>query len=196
MNGICPQCKTTPVIKAGKFGVMPRCQSCLDLNKLGRQKRQRENRQLGLWKGHYDINGNRYPDKAVTPRIANPEAIERKRVANIQRIKKRYYKDPEAVKRRRLSVFLSKAGLSLEWYDKQVAKGCGICGSHDPVREWCIDHDHTCCSYGNRKGCRKCIRGVLCNPCNLGIGMMRDDTKRLAAAITYLESHKTKEASP
>lgn len=187
MNGLCPQCKTAPVIKTGRFGAMPKCQSCRNITKLGIQERTKKNRQLRLWKGHYDSDGNRYPNNATIPRTADPSAIERRRVANIQRVKKRYYKNPEVVKRRRLSTFLTKAGLSIEWYDQEVAKGCGICETHDPGIGWCIDHDHSCHPYGNRQGCKKCIRGILCNPCNLALGMMRDNPARLRKAACWVE---------
>lgn len=40
-----------------------------------------------------------------------------------------------------------------------------------------VDHDH-------RSGR---VRGVLCDPCNIGIGGLRDDPSLLAAAIVYLE---------
>lgn len=168
---------------------MPRCQSCLESNKLGRQRRQRENRKSGLWRHHNNCDGDRYPDKASTPRIIDPEAVERKRVNNLLRVKTKYWKNPEVVKRRRLSTFLTKVGLSVEWYDQQVAKGCGICETHDPGNGWCIDHDHACCPYGNRQGCKKCIRGVLCTPCNLAIGMMRDDPGRLRKAANWVTKH-------
>ncbi len=33
------------------------------------------------------------------------------------------------------------------------------------------------------------IRGVLCNNCNMALGLLKDDTKVLQAAISYLEKH-------
>jgi hypothetical protein len=32
------------------------------------------------------------------------------------------------------------------------------------------------------------VRGLLCNPCNLGLGIFRDDPKRMRAAITYVKA--------
>ena len=66
---------------------------------------------------------------------------------------------------------------------------CGICGTTDPgARAWAVDHDHNCCGPG--RACQKCVRGLLCLRCNMGIGAMQDDPDVLRAAIRYLESHK------
>jgi len=51
-----------------------------------------------------------------------------------------------------------------------------------------VDHDHSCCS--TKKSCGECIRGLLCNPCNVGIGRFRDNPEKLMAAIEYLVGDK------
>ena len=57
---------------------------------------------------------------------------------------------------------------------------CAICrtdewGSAGPN----VDHDH---ATGE-------VRGLLCKPCNVGIGEMDDDPARLRAAAEYIEEH-------
>lgn len=47
-----------------------------------------------------------------------------------------------------------------------------------------IDHDHSCCPAA--KTCGKCIRGLLCNSCNRGIGLLQDSRDVLVRAIEYL----------
>lgn len=61
---------------------------------------------------------------------------------------------------------------------------CAICRCAEPTGRWCIDHDHACCP--GMRACGKCIRGILCNSCNSGLGHFADDPERLRAAIAYL----------
>jgi hypothetical protein len=60
---------------------------------------------------------------------------------------------------------------------------CAVCGTSEPRgrrRDWQLDHDHA----------TGAIRGVLCSPCNLGIGMLGDTADRLRAALQYLEAKR------
>lgn len=64
-----------------------------------------------------------------------------------------------------------------------VAAGgrCQICGASGSKsirkKHLCIDHDHTT---GR-------IRGILCDTCNRGIGLLGDNPDRIRAAASYLE---------
>ncbi len=64
---------------------------------------------------------------------------------------------------------------------------CAICGTLDPqgVGRWCVDHNHICCP--GIGSCGQCIRGLLCNGCNHGLGNFRDSRESLLAAVNYLE---------
>jgi hypothetical protein len=68
---------------------------------------------------------------------------------------------------------------------------CAICGSTDPRggdgASFAVDHDHACCP-ANRRSYGKCLRGLLCHPCNQGLGMFRDDPAVARAAADYLEA--------
>jgi hypothetical protein len=57
---------------------------------------------------------------------------------------------------------------------------CRICGSQRPLYgkgRLDIDHDH-------KDGK---VRGLLCNPCNLGLSHFRDNSARLKEAMRYIE---------
>lgn len=69
---------------------------------------------------------------------------------------------------------------------------CDSCG--DEIRfgtkdGWsaCIDHNHSHCP--GAKGCRDCVRGILCRGCNISLGYLKDDPTRIIALIEYLEKH-------
>jgi hypothetical protein len=51
---------------------------------------------------------------------------------------------------------------------------CAVCGG--AVEKLCIDHDHD----------TGVVRGLLCSPCNIGLGHLKDDPVRLLAAVEYL----------
>jgi len=97
-------------------------------------------------------------------------------------------RNPEADRAARRRDNLSRNGLTPNAYDAIFdAQGhrCGICGTDKPGgRGWHIDHDHRCCPEGRR--CGKCMRGILCHGCNVGLGMFQDDPDRLLAAAAYL----------
>lgn len=62
---------------------------------------------------------------------------------------------------------------------------CDVCGERDKDRELAVDHDHGCCP--GKESCGNCVRGFLCSPCNLALGLMRDDPDRLRTAASYIE---------
>jgi len=71
-------------------------------------------------------------------------------------------------------------GITPEDFDRMLAKQgglCAICRGPFTRRGPHIDHDHKT----NK------IRGLLCQGCNQGIGLLKDDSAILKAAIDYLE---------
>jgi hypothetical protein len=66
-----------------------------------------------------------------------------------------------------------------ELADRVAAQGdrCAICRGRPPRH---IDHDH---ASGN-------VRGVLCGPCNMGLGQFQDKPELLRAAARYLARHQ------
>lgn len=100
---------------------------------------------------------------------------------------------------------LGTYGLSEEQFEqllKDQDGRCAICqvvfSSKDAPA---IDHDHSCCpprghnakyssAYQGRPmtTCGRCVRGLLCKKCNIGLGMFDDNSERLISAINYLET--------
>ena len=75
-------------------------------------------------------------------------------------------------------------GIGIEDYNEAFAEqegGCAICGTHQSelAKRLYVDHDHDTGKF----------RGLLCPPCNTGLGQFRDNTELLANAISYLEEN-------
>lgn len=81
--------------------------------------------------------------------------------------------------------YLSRYGMTLEEYDVLLASQngvCPICGGtrSGGDRRMPVDHCHVTGK----------VRGILCDPCNKGLGHFKDDLERLRAAVAYLEAHQ------
>lgn len=86
----------------------------------------------------------------------------------------------------RLSMRCGRHGISVEKYIEMYNRyngKCWVCLSREAEQ---IDHNHNCCS--GKAGCPKCVRGLLCGPCNRMLGHADDDSGVLQRAIDYLKS--------
>lgn len=94
--------------------------------------------------------------------------------------------------RHRENMLRKNYGIGLqEWDDLFERQGgvCAICGQPSPTeKRLAVDHDHAHCP--GRTGCKGCVRGLLCQPCNHAIGFLSDSTELLRRAIDYLEEHR------
>jgi hypothetical protein len=98
-------------------------------------------------------------------------------------------------KRIRNQVIKKRFGLTPEEFNQLYLKQGGVCAIckrpevkrdvKGNIRMLAVDHDHACCP--TKKTCGKCIRGLLCDACNLAIGAMQDDPLRLQSAIEYVK---------
>lgn len=84
---------------------------------------------------------------------------------------------------------LKKYAMSRADFDEMLeSQGglCAVCETGGPAgRGWCIDHDHSCCP-SQDKTCGKCVRGILCSPCNAAIGALGDCAETLMRAAKYI----------
>lgn len=92
--------------------------------------------------------------------------------------------------RRRVRDLERGFGITADEYDAIVLEqggGCGVCGGarrRAVERRLATDHDHEHCA--GRYGCRECVRGALCSPCNRLLGHLADDPGLLVRAANYL----------
>lgn len=100
--------------------------------------------------------------------------------------RQRDLREERAAKRREK---YGKYGITLAEYTalfEAQSGACAICKEPPRgVRPLHIDHDHSCCA--STPACGKCVRGLLCGPCNAGLGMFRDAPALLFAATDYLK---------
>ena len=109
----------------------------------------------------------------------NAEYVKRNRVEVNRKALERYRKNP---KRQREYRLFQVNNLTIEQY-KQLEQlqnnCCAICGSSSSGRanyRWSVDHNH---ETGEP-------RGLLCYLCNWALGLFRDNSTTLSAAIEYL----------
>jgi hypothetical protein len=89
---------------------------------------------------------------------------------------------------RRRYLLKTTYGITVDEYDSMVAKQggrCAICRTEDPQSArnnvWNVDHDH---DTGE-------VRGLLCSPCNRGMGLLQDSPDVIAKALRYLQRSPT-----
>lgn len=72
-------------------------------------------------------------------------------------------------------------GMTVEDYNALLEQQDGVCAicKNGHEHALCVDHDHETNE----------IRGLLCKPCNVAIGNMKDDPERLRSAAMYLEMY-------
>lgn len=99
-------------------------------------------------------------------------------------------RNPEKMAYYTKAMGLRKHGMTVEQFDELYLRQggvCAVCGNADS-RRLCVDHDHSCCP--SRFSCGKCIRGLLCQNCNVALGMVGDDRERLMKLVEYLDSNR------
>lgn len=71
-------------------------------------------------------------------------------------------------------------------WDEQDGR-CYLCGEllSEDRSGVVIDHDHRHC--GEKRSCAKCWRGIACNNCNGGIGLLGDNPARIRIIAANLE---------
>ena len=79
--------------------------------------------------------------------------------------------------------YIRKFGITLEEYNQIFAEQegkCGICSKHQLDKNLSVDHDH---DTGE-------VRGLLCQPCNLGLGKLGDNIESIENTLRYLNNER------
>lgn len=124
-------------------------------------------------RSYYERNKDRIKANVKAYQKANPDVNARSRAKRRSNGK------------RRLADVKSKYGVTEEQYAEMLERAggvCEICGrvpSEVSKKGACVDHCHDSSK----------VRGILCAPCNSGIGSLQDDPAVLRKAIEYLETH-------
>lgn len=91
--------------------------------------------------------------------------------------------------------YYHRYGLTLEQYNAMHDDQSGHCLGCDREQvegeRWlAVDHDRACCS--GDQSCGKCVRGLLCTPCNMAVGLLRDDVDTLRRLADYVDAHRAR----
>jgi len=91
--------------------------------------------------------------------------------------KKKYKEDPKYGIRK---AYKELYNIRIEYYDdrlKEQQGHCAMCSATtgDAGTRLHIDHNHDCCdTRAGQRPCGKCLRGLLCGPCNRRLGALED----------------------
>ncbi len=118
--------------------------------------------------------------EAFLRRMAKPGALDKKRAAD----RAAYAKDPLRDKDYQLR---KRYGITLDEYRGLIARQggqCAVCltipvGVKQKTRTLHVDHDH---ATGR-------VRGLLCDSCNRGMGLLGDNPQTFLRAVDYLYRH-------
>jgi len=162
-----------PALRLNTQGRVALCEGDMALTKEERrlydQKRYEKNKEAILLqkREYHKKNREKFCKLKKEYRINNAEKIHEYNIT-----KRRYN-----AKGHRSSALKYCYGIDMEYYRAMIERQSGVCAICGKERKLVIDHDH-------KTGV---VRGLLCNSCNIGIGLLKDDTSILAAAIDYLE---------
>lgn len=107
---------------------------------------------------------------------------------------KRYEEEPDHYYRKHLKRCYH---ITFEDYNRILAEQggvCAICRTKPPEKRLAVDHDHRCCPKRGQvnRSCGKCVRGLLCTPCNVSLGALKNDPTIFRLAIEYIEKWNNK----
>lgn len=128
-------------------------------------------------KAYYEANKERISERSAARRRKDHEAY-------LEYIRE-YNSRPENKERRKDLLLKKTYGISLDDYNRmleEVDHSCQICGKHtdEQTKMLAVDHCHD----------TGAVRGLLCDNCNRGMGLLKDSIEVLESAVKYLKMSK------
>lgn len=169
----CSQCRATKPLtafpKAGgraKYGLNYWCRACISVK--NRQYRAANTERIRLSQAAY--------------RASNREVLADRRLEKYRNRDREVHSS-----RARRSALKTRYGITVEQYQYLVEQQhgvCAICGNppSGQNKRLVVDHDHSCCP--TRETCGRCLRGLLCSPCNLKLGWLEKHWPQIARHAT------------
>lgn len=157
-----------------------RCEKWKNPDKFQLAPRMKRGRHSWCRRCQREMTAKRY--EALPPEQREKEKTRRLTV-NAASARRRRKEDPG---RERAYGLKYRYGITIDKFNETLRKQQGLCAMGCGSSATHTDHDHSCCP--GKKGCGRCFRGILCHPCNIMLGLARDDKDRLAAGIAYLET--------
>lgn len=115
---------------------------------------------------------------------ALPLEVRRERQKKLDYQKRYAERHPERlILRRRVAHYKRKFGISLEQYNEMLNAQNGVCAicrnTCDAGLNLAVDHCHDCGQ----------VRALLCKNCNTALGLLKENTDIMQAAIQYVRNH-------
>lgn len=151
-----------------------KCKNKKPINEFGKDKHNKD----GLT---YDCKICR--NQLANDRIEDKPSYYKGRNEKTKSYRKQYNSKDENKQRQRNLELIKNFNITLEEYDKLLKQQNGVCaicgGKQNSIRNknFAIDHCHTTGK----------IRGLLCDSCNRGIGLFKDNIELLNKSIKYLK---------
>lgn len=121
-----------------------------------------------------------YVARTMVPVLSEEEKKERKRKTSRDAVKRHYERNREKILKRQKKNIYKKYGMTQSDYDKMLDEQNGVCFlcGRPPKdgKRLVVDHSH---ETGR-------VRGLLCTTCNVGLGLLQDNSDLLKKAADYI----------
>lgn len=173
----CSGCKESlPLSGFGKCsgttrGYQYKCKACMKVFNSTEEVKSQKREKVKEWR-------ERNPEKRAEQKKRHYEKNKEK---VLQRSKDWYYANTDRYRNRTM---LRKYGITLKQCEALKEKQeyrCALCGDHESANKQGLVVDH--CHVSGE------VRKLLCPPCNVGLGMFKDNPELLLKAADYIKEH-------